>query len=154
VTREKRKAGIPSGQSAVRWRVWPLLEDSRKALLAVGALILFPALFAWSTHSTGWGLLSFLLLLASISTFLFPTHYSVDAEWVEWRHLGLRYRKRRKDFQRVLLLPEGVLFSPFPRPSFLERYRGVYFRFPGGKNSNFSPDALSHLLQSESSEPT
>ncbi len=131
----------------IDWRVWPLLEDSRKAWLAVGALIFFPALFAWSTHSLGWGALSFLLILGSISTFLFPTEYSVDSEWVGWRHLWLRYRKPRKDFPRVVILEGGIFFSPFDRPSFLDRYRGLFFRFPRGKSSSFSPDALLALFR-------
>ena len=77
--------------------------------------------------------LSVVIMLGSLSTFFLPTRYELDDDKVKIIYL-LSTRERKWDtFRSYYVDKNGVLLSPFERPSRLENFRGLYIRFSQNK---------------------
>jgi hypothetical protein len=92
-------------------------------IIIPGALALFYGPF--------FGLLGLLMLAGSLGTYFLPTDYVLTATGVESRFIGVTRRFRWGQFRSFYRDRHGVLLSPFPRPSRLENFRGLYVRFDG-----------------------
>ncbi len=101
----------------------------RRAAAAI-ALILAASLAAgYGLRSALLGLIAGLLLVASISDFLFPLHFQLTEKGVAARG-RLHHRYLAWDLvRRVSRDKLGVKLSPLPRPSRLDAYRGIYVWF-------------------------
>jgi len=103
----------------------------RTAAAAI-ALILAASLAAgYGLRSPLLGLIAGLLLIASISDFLFPLHYQLTEKGVAARGLLHRRYLAWALVRRVARDELGVKLSPLPRPSRLDAYRGIYVWFEG-----------------------
>lgn len=75
-----------------------------------------------------------LVLLSSLSDFLFPVHYTLTRRQATCKRLlgitEIQWSKVRHCYLDDL----GVKLSPLPRPTRLEAYRGVYLRFHNNKD--------------------
>lgn len=111
------------------WVVHPLLQESPlKSAALVGAIAGFSLVAALSLEGTVYGLVSLLVLALSTARYFLPTRYSVDEAGVSSGLLNPRPHPWR-EFARADERPDGLLLSPFVRPSRLDSYRGVYLRF-------------------------
>lgn len=75
--------------------------------------------------------LAVVILLVSVSPFLVPTHYRIGDDGVEERRLWTRKRRAWSDLRRLQVGPGAALVSPFARPSWLDRHRGLLLYFDG-----------------------
>ena len=118
-------------QPALEWTVHLARRNPHKAAVAVGVATLGAGAAWWGFQSSVAGILSLILLLASVSDFLFPVRYRLTEEGAE--AAGLLFRRRMKwgDIRRVMPDDLGVKLSPLPRHSRLEAYRGTYLWFGG-----------------------
>ncbi len=117
------------GASGIHWTVH-LARRAPKKAAAAWALILAGALAAGvGFHSLVAGILSLLLLAASVSEFLLPVRFRLSATGIEAKGLVFRRRMAWKDVRQVRRDPLGVKLSPFSRRSRLESYRGIYLWF-------------------------
>src|SRR5688572_11381546 len=76
-------------------------------------------------------LLAAVILVLAVAPFLFPTHHRLDDGGVEVRRLGARRYRPWPELRRVQIGRAGALLSPFARPSWMDRYRGVLLSFDG-----------------------
>ncbi len=76
-------------------------------------------------------LLAVVLLVVAIAPFLFPTHHRLGDDGVEVRRLGARRFRPWPELRRVQIGRGGALLSPFARPSWMDRYRGLLLSFDG-----------------------
>jgi len=74
-----------------------------------------------------------LIFTATLSTFFFPTKYEISKNKVKIKYLVNKVEKDIKSFRSYYPDKNGVLLSPFPRPSRLENFRGVYVRYHQNK---------------------
>lgn len=113
------------------WTAHPARRRPRDVLLVVCVLCL-TASAVMTAFQSGWlAILSVVILVASISTFLFPTRYVLSDEGVEERRLGHRRRRAWNELRRVQVGPRAALVSPFSRPRFMDRYRGLMLYLDG-----------------------
>jgi len=75
--------------------------------------------------------LAAVLLVAGLAPFLFPTHYQIDDQGVSGVRLGQRRSRSWAELRRVDIGPGAALVSPFARPSWLDRHRGILLYFDG-----------------------
>jgi len=101
-----------------------------------GILILIPILLlcAWRYGLGKKRVLSVVILLGSLSSFFLPTHYELDQEKIKVRFFLTKREREWSAFRSFYVDKNGVLLSPFAKPSRLENFRGIYVRFNQNKD--------------------
>jgi hypothetical protein len=84
-------------------------------------------------ESLWWGILGFLLLLVSLWSYFLPCRYVMD-DWGVRKRSPFGEEKRSWDQVRSMVPDRnGVLLSPFPKPSRLAKFRGLSVQFSGNR---------------------
>jgi hypothetical protein len=118
---------------SVTWTVHPARRRPFTAVVVV-VLVCGVAVIGGTALGEGYEWTSWLfvvLLLASISTFLLPTTYTVDEEGISVKHLLSTRRRLWKDIRRVELGTRAALLSPFAEPRPLDRWRALLVHLEG-----------------------
>ena len=103
------------------------------------------------TESPVMVLVAVLVFLISLSTFFFPTRYTVNEKMVTIKYLYTSKERNLSAFRTIFPGRRGVLLSPFLGPSRLENYRGFYLRY-GKDNKEEVDQFLAELFDSKSSD--
>ncbi len=122
----------PTG-AELAWTSHPLKQSLRKSLLLAGVLLLTGVAIYLNTGAVSWALGSMGLLLLGVHDFILPTRYRMTTEVAESRSLGYRRNKRWSALRSYHADKNGVLLSPFPTPTRLDTFRGLYIRYSGNK---------------------
>jgi hypothetical protein len=115
----------------VRWTAHPAKHRPNDVLLVVAVVLIASWAVLASLGSVFLAALAAAILVASVSSFLVPTHYRLDDDGVEQRRLWGTRRRSWADLRRVQIGPGAALVSPTARPSWLDRHRGVYLYLDG-----------------------
>ena len=116
---------------ALEWTVHLARRNPRKTALALVILALAAVAAWWGFQSILAGILSLVLLLGSVSDYLFPVRYRLSEDGIEAAGLVFRRRMKWGEVRRVVRDDLGVKLSPLSRHSRLEAYRGIYLWFGG-----------------------
>ena len=116
---------------ALAWTAHPARRRPRDLALVAAALFLTSGAVLVSFESLFMTGLAVVIVLLSITSFLFPTHYRLSDEGVEERRLGMRRARRWGELRRLEIGPGAALVSPFARKSWLDRTRGFLLLFDG-----------------------
>ncbi len=119
----------------------------RKAVAAIALILAASFAAGYGLRSSLLGLLAGLLLLASISDFLFPLHYRLDEKGISVKGVLHRRYLAWAQVRRVSRDELGVKLSPLPHPSRLDAYRGIYVWF--GDNAEAVMAYLAHHVGPE-----
>ena len=104
-------------------------QATRKTAALMGMVLLGALVAGTGFGSVVLGMLAGVLLVASVSDYLFPVHYRMDGDGVSARGLWQRRSMKWGQVRRVVWDELGVKLSPLPRSSRLEAYRGIYAWF-------------------------
>ncbi len=115
------------------WTVHPLRDNWIRTLLLAIFLALVFALIYLSFQSIAVTILSAACLVCSLYRYFIPARYEFYDDRVVVVSFSRRVEKPWTDFRSFYADRNGVLLSPFARPSRLENFRGLYVRFGGGK---------------------
>jgi len=115
----------------LRWRYQPVREGGWRLVAVIAFLIGVPVLIGW-LYGPFFVLLALVILGGSLGTYFLPTEYILYAGGLETRFLGVTRRFAWDQFRSHYPDRNGVLLSPFPAPSRLENFRGLFIRF--GRN--------------------
>ncbi len=113
------------------WTAHPARRRPRDLALVAAVLFLTTGAVLVSFESLFMTGLAALILVLSVASFLFPTHYRLSEEGIEERRLGVRRARRWADLRRLEIGPGAALVSPFARKSLLDRTRGFLLLFDG-----------------------
>lgn len=69
------------------------------------------------------------IFLVALTTFFFPTRYTVDERKVTIKYLFTLKERNLSAFRSVFPGQRGVLLSPFLVPTRMENFRGFYLRY-------------------------
>jgi hypothetical protein len=116
------------------WSVWPARERPVAAVVLVAAAVVLGMLVTKGTGDRILGWAAPMFVLASLSSFLFPTVYRLTDEVVEVRSLGLSRARPWKEMRRMTVDRTGVFLSPFEKKNWLEAYRGLRLLFGGNRD--------------------
>ena len=118
----------------LRWRSIPAKRAIRTTVLVTIVVVGVPVLLAvW--YGPFFGLLGILILGGSLLSFFLPTDYVLTDLAVARRYLGIDQKRKWSEFRSYYPDKNGVLLSPFPGPSRLENFRGMYLRFEGNREA-------------------
>ncbi|MEO0142084.1 MAG: hypothetical protein ABIL70_03020 [candidate division WOR-3 bacterium] len=121
----------------MNWSVHPARDNPVKTILSL--IFIFGFLFfVLIFYGLLWALLGFIFLFASLHSYFFPTYYAIDEESIQIRNIFTTQKRKLKEFKKVYLGRNGVLFSPFRHKTFLNQFRGVYLLLPPEKEEIIS----------------
>lgn len=115
--------------TTLSWTVHPIVENWRKSLL-LGlflALLLFGIYFGFQSIYVA--LISGIVLIGSLYKYFLPFHHQCEADRIIITSCCYRLERSWETFRSFYVDANGVLLSPFARPTRLENFRGVYVRF-------------------------
>jgi len=125
------KEGLePHNSNAIglQWTVHPIKRNWKVSAGVVSFLVILCAAIYFSFSSVTFLLLSVVILVSSLASFFFPTTYILRDDCVMVKSLLRRFSRQWDFFKSYYPDRNGVLLSPFPSPSRLENFRGVYIR--------------------------
>ncbi len=111
------------------WTVHPLVENWRKTGLTAILLCFLIYCFSSGFQSRAVALLSAIFLIGSLYKYFLPFHYRCETDRLVVTACCYRLEKPWTDFRSFYVDNNGVLLSPFPTPTRLENFRGLYVRF-------------------------
>ena len=111
------------------WKVHPLRENwTRSILLLLFLFLLFSGVY-WLFQSVFVTLLSAIFVTGSLYRYFVPFWYELYEHQLVVTAPFYRLTKPWSAFRSFYVDSNGVLLSPFAKPSRLENFRGVYVRF-------------------------
>jgi len=114
--------------STMEWTSVPYQEDRRKTLFLIIFLVVL-AVGLYFSFGVFWAILAIVLVGGAVLPYFLPTTYVLDETGVKKKGLVMETRKPWRDFRSYYPDKNGVLLSPFVKPSRLENFRGLYVRF-------------------------
>ena len=97
--------------------------------MLIAFLVLILALVYLSTKSIYIVLLSVFFFGLGLYKYFVPFHYQFDQRKIVVLSFLYRFEKKWESFRSFYADSNGVLLSPFDRPSRLENFRGLYIQF-------------------------
>ena len=116
------------------WNVHPLRENwTRSTLLFLFLIFLFSGIY-WLFQSVFVTLLSAIFVTGSLYRYFFPFRYELYEHQLVVTAPFYRLTKSWDTFRSFYVDNNGVLLSPFTKPSRLENFRGVYVRLGANRS--------------------
>lgn len=110
-------------------------KRNKKVTVAVSVFIaILVAVVYYATFSIWFTILGFLILTGSLAGFYFPSHYQFTESKIIIKTTMQTLEKKWSQYRSYYSDKNGVLLSPFGRPSRLENFRGVYIKFWNNKD--------------------
>jgi len=123
---------IETAGDALAWRVWLLTAHPWRGALAILVCLLTTS-FAWGlSGSVLLTAVAGLLLAASLSQFLLPTRFALDAETLRVSNPLYRRTRRWSEFRGYARAGERLKLLTLPPGSRLDNYRSLLLLLPPG----------------------
>jgi hypothetical protein len=116
----------------MNWQSFPFKDHPRKTIFLMVFLVLF-AVGIYFSFGRYWMIISMIFFCVSISAYFLPTKYIMDDNGVTIKGIVAVRAKKWSEFGSCYKDKNGILLSPFDKPTRLDSYRGTYIRF--NKNS-------------------
>lgn len=108
------------------WKVHPFKEHWIKSVALILFLIFVIGIVQSSFHQPFLTGVSLLVLIGSLLRYFFPTEYRVNDEGIQITFLGRIKFRKWTEFKSFYLCKTGLQLSPFPRPHWLDTFRGHF----------------------------
>ncbi len=118
-----------SDPEQISWTVHPLVENWKRTIVLLIFLLSILAIIFISFKSILYLLLSAILLIGPLYKYFLPFHYCCGIEHIIVTACCTKNERPWSDFRSYYVDKNGVLLSPFAKPTRLENFRGVYVRF-------------------------
>jgi len=117
----------------LKWSTHAVKRSTKISILVILFLFMIWLLVYLTTFSLMLTILSVVIMLGSLSPFFLPTYYELDNEKIKVKFFFNTKEKEWNMFKSFYVDKNGVLLSPFEKPSRLENFRGLYVRFNQNK---------------------
>jgi hypothetical protein len=128
-------AGGPGDAAdCLEWSVVPFRENLGRSAAVVAAMLLVGFLVVALFKDVFLGILSVLILFASLHTYFGKTTYRLDSGQVVVKSSFGTTAKKWSHFKRYFVDRKGVTLSPFDKRSRLEPFRSLRLLFGGNRD--------------------
>lgn len=131
---ESAPGAAPVDPAPLSWTVLPYRENLGRSAAVVAAMVLVGFVVLVLFKDVYLGILSVLILFASLHTYFGRTTYRLDAAGVTVKSSFGTTQKPWSYYKRFYVDKKGVTLSPFSRPSRLEPFRSLRLLFGGNKD--------------------
>ncbi len=142
---------VTEDTNVLEWKCHPA---TRKPWITAGVtvfvLVISMLVFA-STDSKGFSFLALLVMFASLAKYYFPTKYRMTDEKISIKTTTQTLHKEWSIYRSFYPDKNGVLLSPFARPTRMENFRGLYVMFSGNREEVIS-FVKSHIVSNPTEE--
>jgi len=146
---QKKDIEVPE-KELLSWTTHPIRKRPLVSILVV-TLIMAAGMAAYYTmDSKAFGVLAMVVLFASLAKFFMPTRFILTDKTVTIKSTTQKITKPWSMFRSFYPDRNGVLLSPFPEPSRLENFRGMYLIFADNRDQVVA--TLSTILKAEEKE--
>ena len=118
-----------ASERSLEWICHPAKKNMKITIFVSIFIAALIVVIYFVTYSPWFCVLGFLILFGSLSSFYFPTHYRLTEKEIRIKTKTQTLVKKWSQFRTVYPDKNGVLLSPFVRPSRLENFRGLYIKF-------------------------
>lgn len=119
----------------VEWTCHPVRRRPLVSLVVTVFVILIGMIVYMATSSNTFTVLALVILYASLAKFYFPTRYRFSGKGIQVKTTTQKLFKPWSMFRSFYPDKNGVLLSPFTRPTRLENFRGMYILFADNRNT-------------------
>lgn len=121
------------GNDSLKWKSHLCMEHPRKTVFLI-IFLLAIWVGVYLTSGPFWLFIAILFLGGAVLPFFLPTYYHLHNDGIEVKGAVMKKKKSWADFRSCYPGKNGVLLSPFAKPSRLENFRGTYLRFNNNKD--------------------
>lgn len=122
------------GPSEFSWQSLPARRSPARTAMVALVLAASFLFVSWYTGSGFMGLVLTVVLVLSLGAYFFPTWYTLSEQGIVVRTLVTKMERPWSVYRSHWPDRNGVLLSPFPHPSRLENFRGVFIRFENNRD--------------------
>jgi len=123
-----------SDEAVLKWSIHPVKRSIKISIFVIFFLLVVWFLVYLTTFSLFLTIVSVVIMLGSLSPFFLPTYYELNNEKIKVKFFFNTKEKEWDMFRSFYVDKNGVLLSPFEKPSRLENFRGLYVRFNQNKD--------------------
>lgn len=116
------------------WSTHPAKARSLVTALVILFLVVLAVLVYLLTYSAIFTVIAALILYGSLTQYFTKTTYEFTDTKVRAKYVVNKIEKEWAQYRSYYADKNGVLLSPFPSPSRLENFRGLFIRFAGNKD--------------------
>jgi hypothetical protein len=131
---EENKPDAHEEEVLLNWVTHPAKARPMVTVIVVVFLTILVAIVYNLTESVVFSAVAALILWGSLAQYFLPTKFELTETGVRVRYTFSGVQKEWRLFRSYYVDKNGVLLSPFVRPSRLENFRGLYVRFAGNKD--------------------
>lgn len=117
----------------LEWTVHPLKANWKVSIGLIVFLIAINTAIYFSFDSLTFLFLSIVFLFGSLSSFFLPATYILNDEGITVKSIFRKSTRNWGYFKSYYPEKKGIFLSPFPQPSRLENFRGLFVRFNNNK---------------------
>ncbi|HOP05933.1 MAG TPA: hypothetical protein PLF13_01445 [candidate division Zixibacteria bacterium] len=113
----------------LEWTCHPMRKRPVATVIVTLFVFVVTAAVFYTTYSRTFAVLALVILLLSLAKFYFPTTYRFTEKQVIIKTTTQRIARDWSQYRTCWPDKNGVLLSPFTRPSRMENFRGIYLMF-------------------------
>ncbi len=134
--------GSPQSTPDLSWKVHPIVENRIKSVLLLLFLTIILSIIYISFQSIVFLFLSACILIGPLYKYFLPYNYHCDLDTLTVSTCCSTTNRSWDTFKSSYVDKNGILLSPFSKPTRLENFRGIYVRF--GKHP---PEEIINYIQ-------
>ncbi len=131
---KNEQGAIEESGETFGWVCHPAKRKMNVTILVTAFLLIIVVVVWYVTYSKLFTVLSFLFLYGSMSSFYFPTKYTLSDSNIIVKTFSQTLTKEWSQYRTYYPDKNGVLLSPFARRTRMENFRGLYVKFEGNKD--------------------
>ncbi len=132
-TDEQNNKNIAEREALLEYICHPAKRNSKITLLTSIVIVVCIVLTYFITYSVFMTILGGVILIGALTGFYFPTRYTFYDDYFLVKSTTQTIKKEWTLFRSYYPDKNGILLSPFGRPTRLENFRGVFVRFENNR---------------------
>jgi len=135
--------------TGLEWTTHPMKKRPWVTVLVTVFILVIGAMVFSTTESKGFAVLALVVLFMSLAKFYLPTKYKLTEKYIIVKTTTQTIKKEWSMFRSFYPDKNGLLLSPFVRPTRMENFRGMYLIFNENKDQviAFAKDHINDVIE-------